>query len=85
MIKKVLIFFTLIFINVNSHAYYDIDKKSGNIISGKLTIDSKTSIELGEGEWIIFNTESWFVNAIQQFTNLTLKQMKSCNGWKLMN
>tara|TARA_Y100001970_G_scaffold292742_1_gene435571 strand:- start:377 stop:1330 length:954 start_codon:yes stop_codon:yes gene_type:complete len=64
MIKKVLIFFILIFINVNSHAYYDIDKKSGTIISGKLTIDSKTSIELGEGEWIIFNTDSWFVNAI---------------------
>ena len=48
-----------------SFAYFDIDKKKGAIISGKLTLDPKASVDLGEGEWTVFETDGWFVNAIQ--------------------
>ena len=55
----------LLFFATKSSAYFDIDKKKGAIISGKLTLDPKASIDLGEGEWTVFDTDGWFVSAIQ--------------------
>ena len=64
MIRLLTVILLFIF-TTKSSAYFDIDKKKGAIISGKLTLDPKASVDLGEGEWTVFETDGWFVNAIQ--------------------